>query len=169
MSAHQAENEESVRSNSAGSRTMYCPSAQPGRNGSMIIGLVEKDDGISRVKILPHPVKVTLGTLAALTSSEIPATDIFRFASPCQTSQCLHWRESESKCGVATGLIQIMPKANEKLPACTLRAACRWFAQEGQASCGRCANVITHDQHLYDNLLQFQPLEPRGNTQAQAV
>jgi hypothetical protein len=29
------------------------------------------------------------------------------------------------------------------LPVCTIRAECRWFAQEGRAACERCPQVVT--------------------------
>jgi hypothetical protein len=159
MSDVQAGVQKSRDENSSGTRPLYCPSAQPGVNGSMIIGLVQEGSGTAAVKMLPHPVKVSPGTLSSLVVNNLGGTDLFRFASRCQTDNCMHWQGGTLTCGVAAGLIQILPAADYQIPDCALRFACRWYAQEGSASCRRCVQIVTHDQHLIDDLLHFESLD----------
>jgi hypothetical protein len=41
----------------------------------------------------------------------------------------------------------MLPAVVDVLPICTIRASCRWYAQEGRDACLRCPQVVTecHD------------------------
>jgi hypothetical protein len=122
---------------------VFCPSAQPGLGRSMIIGIVDKSRNGDFVAYLSEPSAVTDGTIVAFTGNPVQATQLFRFAAPCEKSGCRNW--SGSSCGVAQQVVQILPAVVNELPECKLRPSCRWFRQEGQPACLRCPQVVTDD------------------------
>jgi hypothetical protein len=122
---------------------VFCPSAQPGLSRSVLIGVVDKSRCGDFVSYLPEPVAVTDGTIVAFTGGPVQATQLFRFAAPCEKSGCHNW--SGSTCGVAKRIVQILPAVVSELPDCVLRPSCRWFRQEGQPACLRCPQVVTDD------------------------
>jgi hypothetical protein len=40
-------------------------------------------------------------------------------------------------------LVEIVPTVVSAIPACVLRAQCRWWHQEGAEACKRCPQVVT--------------------------
>ena len=40
-------------------------------------------------------------------------------------------------------IVEKMPAVTEKLPPCSIRRDCRWWKQEGKATCMHCPQVIT--------------------------
>jgi len=122
---------------------VFCPSAQPGLNRSVLIGVVDKSRDGDFVSYLPQSSAVTDGTIAAFTGSPVQATQLFRFAAPCEKGGCHNW--SGSTCGVAKRVVQILPAVLSELPDCELRPSCRWFRQEGKPACLRCPQVVTDD------------------------
>lgn len=122
---------------------VFCPSAQPELGRSMLIGVVDKSRDGDFVSYLPKPAAITDGTIVAFTGSPIQATQLFRFAAPCEKSGCRNW--SGSSCGVAQRVVQILPAVVNALPDCKLRPSCRWFRQEGQPACLRCPQIVTDD------------------------
>lgn len=137
--------EEMISSPGQDRKVLFCPSAQPGLAGSMIVGVVETLAGEARISYLDRPVKVPDGTMMALACNH-NATRVFRFAAPCQKDECANW--SGSRCRVAEQLVQILPLAGSNLPDCNLRRICRWFEQEGGSACIRCPQVVTDDKHF---------------------
>ncbi|GAC1359916.1 MAG: hypothetical protein NVSMB3_07700 [Acidobacteriaceae bacterium] len=92
-----------------------------------------------RVAWLERPVPVT-DELLALTGS-VPPTQVLRVSAPCQEHLCCHFDGHD--CNLATRLVQLMPAVDASLPACRIRADCRWFTQEGRAACLRCPQIVT--------------------------
>jgi len=72
----------------------------------------------------------------------------FRFAEPCLERGCRQW--TGSACGVIERIG--FGEAPAVLPACGIRARCRWFAQQGPAACGICPYVVT------DNRASLEPV-----------
>ncbi len=132
------------RSFSHAKEVLFCPSAQPGLNQSLILGIVDKRGDESQVTLLSRPVKVSVGTMSAFFGSTTRPTEVFRFAAPCEKGGCRNW--SGSHCRVAEQLVQILPAISAGLPECSLRPMCRWFQQEGRSACERCPQVLTDDQ-----------------------
>ena len=63
-------------------------------------------------------------------------------------SPALAWlRDNElddgKDCQLATRIVQILPRAVDILPPCSIRPECRWYQQEGKAACVRCPQVMT--------------------------
>ena len=82
-------------------------------------------------------------------------TAAFRFSEPCAEEKCGHWESGA--CGVASAAASAAPIINESdaaLPRCSIRANCRWFAQEGRSACGVCPLVAR------DNPLMQESLNP---------
>jgi hypothetical protein len=129
---------------------LFCPSAQPGLSGSMILAVVDNSSKNSRISHLDRLVRVTDGTLLALAAGSRRSTELFRFAAPCLKSSCNNW--SGSSCRVAQRLVQILPATANDLPDCKLRTSCRWHQQEGSAACLRCAQVVTEDPEFEEAL-----------------
>lgn len=136
------------------SSALFCPSAQPGLNGSLILGIIDRSSDSPRVSYLDRPARVTSGTLLAFTGSDARPTAIFRFAAPCKQAGCHNW--NGSICKVAEQLVQILPTARQ-LPDCKLRPVCRWFDQEGASACVRCPQVLTDDPDFEAAMAQVMP------------
>lgn len=70
-----------------------------------------------------------------------------RFASKCQTSGCSQW--TGERCGVIDKVLghldAIQHELDDRLPACPIRATCRWFSQTGARACAAC-DLVTTDQ-----------------------
>ena len=69
----------------------------------------------------------------------------FRFSQPCVEAGCSQW--TGTRCGVIDRVVQAGADAEyvseSSPPACGIRPACRWFAQEGVQACAVCPLVIT--------------------------
>jgi hypothetical protein len=89
-------------------------------------------------------VPVTEELLASARPAE--PREVFRMAGHCEESRCTHF--DGVNCKLATRIVQILPAVVDVLPACLIRASCRWHTQEGKPACLRCPQVVT------------QPLEP---------
>ena len=107
--------------------------------GSMAFGVVAGTPEEPRVAWLERPIPVTQ-ELLALTGS-VPPAQVLRITAPCQEHLCCHYDGHE--CNLATRLVQLMPTVDTSLPACRIRADCRWFTQEGKAACMRCPQIVT--------------------------
>ena len=65
-------------------------------------------------------------------TAPLPPTRILRIAATCQEESCRHF--SEGRCAFAAKLVRMVPEATDALPACTIRARCRWFAEQGRTA-----------------------------------
>jgi hypothetical protein len=117
----------------------FCPSAQPDWEDSVAIGVME---GTAEKPRLVHfasalPVSQQLLDL----SESVTPTEVFRFAAPCMNGRCVHY--GNSKCGLVTQIVKLLPSVAEALPTCAIRPTCRWWQQEGKSACLRCSQVVT--------------------------
>lgn len=112
-----------------------CPSscAEP---GATLLGAVAPG---GRVLYLTPRTLVDAEFIEAAKQGRAPEKR-FRFAGPCVTSGCVFW--GEKGCGVAEAAVAGGP-VSDRLPRCSIRAECRWFAQEGVAVCYACPGVVT--------------------------
>jgi hypothetical protein len=122
----------------SGSR-LSCPSAQPDQTGSMVIGVVGRQDGKPSVSLLPQPV--SLDTVAHLIPDTIPMTEVLRLAAPCAERCCSHF--SQERCTLASRVVSRLLSVVDRLSPCAIRPSCRWWRQEGPAACHRCPQVVT--------------------------
>jgi len=127
--------------NGGGARkALLCPSAQPEMEGSMVLGVFETTPEGQRLAWIEEPQPVT-PELLSLTGETDPR-NIFRFAAQCEERKCVHFDGQD--CNLATRIVQILPRAVDVLPPCSIRPECRWYQQEGKAACLRCPEVVTH-------------------------
>jgi hypothetical protein len=116
-----------------------CPSAQPGWEASVAIGVVGGTADQPRMVHFVAPRNVTDELLAL--SAPVTPTEVFRFAAPCMCAGCVHF--ADAKCRLATRIVKLLPAVADKLPRCAIRQHCRWWQQEGKAACIRCPQVVT--------------------------
>jgi hypothetical protein len=70
---------------------------------------------------------------------------------------------ADSRCALAAKVTRMLPEAIDRLPDCDIRPQCRWFAQEGEAACLRCPQVVTEDViRSYVLALAADPTVPAG-------
>ena len=124
----------------AGSGALLCPSAQPEMAGSVVLGVVGGTVEDPRLSYLEEPLPVTDELLGL--SGPVQPTEVFRFAAHCEEAACCHF--DGQNCRLATRIVQILPAVIDALPPCKLRAACRWYQQEGAPACLRCPQIITY-------------------------
>lgn len=120
-----------------------CPSA-PLEPGVTLVGVV-----LTNGRIAYAAERVELGEefLAAASQTASPER-MFRFASPCRQRGCQQW--AGDRCGVIDQFIDANPHVapEAELPACSIRAQCRWFGQQGAHACGLCPYIITDSRPL---------------------
>jgi hypothetical protein len=110
-----------------------CPSAPGSQPGARLIAI---RGAKSEVTYLGIPTVVTERESAPSGSGQV-----LRFASPCAEGDCLHWQDSA--CQLAKRIAGVVQEVNAELPACGIRATCRWFLQEGRRACSACPTVLT--------------------------
>ena len=123
-------------------RQTLCPSAQPDWEGSRVIGVIDGTTETPEVAYLTESQPVT-DELLALARPVAPA-EVFRFAATCKGGGCSHFSTEQHRCKLVEKIVRWAPAVVEKLPACTIRASCMWWDQEGKSACMRCPQVVTH-------------------------
>jgi hypothetical protein len=118
-----------------------CPSAQPGMQDLLILGVVSGSAEKPRVAYLRESVPVTPQILAM--SEPVTPTEVFRLAGHCAEEKCVHF--NGTKCALAARIVEMLPEVTESLPPCIIRPTCRWYRQEGRSACLRCPQIVTFD------------------------
>src|SRR5438874_1253503 len=131
----------------AGSKPLLCPSAQPEMKDSRILGVMGGTAEAPQVAYLNENVPVTEELLASAAPAK--PLQVFRIAAQCEEKACSHF--DGTRCQLATRIVQILPAVTDALPACLIRATCRWYQQEGRAACMRCPQVITETYEPEEN------------------
>ena len=128
-------------------RELCCPSADA-QPGALVIGMRRADGTIGYLR---DRLEATPDFVDAIRAAGTADTQ-FRFAGPCARSGCGHWRDDDTAadagadaghCGLIGRLRDVVPGEllADTLPRCTIRASCRWFAQDGAAACRVCPLV----------------------------
>jgi hypothetical protein len=120
-----------------------CPSAQPEWQGARIFGVVGGTAEAPATAYLSAPQPVT-EQLLQLAGSVRPG-EVFRMAAPCVCHGCSHFAPEAATCRLVEKTVRWLPPVVDKLPACSIRASCRWWQQEGKAACLRCPQVVTEN------------------------
>jgi len=71
------------------------------------------------------------------------ATQLFRFAGRCEKSACGHYDGVDHQCTLGHRVATALPAVSDALPPCLIRPTCRWHAEQGDAVCLRCPQVVT--------------------------
>jgi hypothetical protein len=124
---------------------LLCPSASfpdpddcPDPDDSHIFGIVAGTTGTPEVVFLATPVAMS-EALYDLTEPFAPS-ELFRIAAPCLGHRCKNFGGGICYLGRA---LAGKPAGNSGLPACAIRAHCRWWRQEGPTACASCTGVVT--------------------------
>jgi hypothetical protein len=117
-----------------------CPSGRC-QEGAVLLGIVSPD---GTVAYITPQIRVDKAFVDRARQGRTPEAR-FRFAQPCIESGCGHW--DADRCGVIEQAVRSpkLPRPalpNPSLPRCSIRAACRWFAQRGPEACAICPLVI---------------------------
>jgi hypothetical protein len=108
-----------------------------------VLGVAERGPEGVRVVYLSEIVEADEAVLAS--TGDVSPTEVLRLAGDCHASQCVHF--GDGRCHLASRVARMLPAVVDVLPICTIRASCRWYAQEGRDACLRCPQVVTecHD------------------------
>jgi len=118
-----------------------CPSA-PAKPGAALFGVV---DGSGRILNLPKPLPIDAAFIKQA-KEQGSLEQRFRFTTPCQKGQCVHW--NENRCALIGQLFESATQeevvlADKSLPRCSIRPQCRWWTQMGPKACAVCPLVVT--------------------------
>lgn len=120
-------------------RSYTCPSAQPHSEDARVIGVVLGSVEEPEIAYTKKGVAVSEEMLKAVGPAD--PTRVFRFAGKCVNGGCAQFRNGA--CRLGADVLAGIPAVTDRLPACTIRATCRWFAENGPDVCRRCARVVT--------------------------
>jgi hypothetical protein len=115
-----------------------CPSGRC-RPGSLLLGLVPRSGELAYLR---PPPAIDEEFVARAEEGRLPEAR-FRFAEPCVEQGCANWTE-DGRCSVADRVVGSPDDEDpaDRLPACGIRATCRWFAQVGRDACRGCPFVL---------------------------
>jgi hypothetical protein len=131
-------------------KSLMCPSADAEMSGSVIFGVVVGTPEepyvihLDRVKQIPQE-------LLDLDSPVKPA-EIFRIAATCIENGCMHF--DGDKCRLTARIVNGLDIVTDQIPACAIRANCRWWYQEGKSACWRCQQVVRDNYVASEQLIQ---------------
>ena len=116
-----------------------CPSAPFDHPEAKLLGVVLEEDGVAQVAYADKGAELPDDFDAD--ELGIDPGHALRFSAPCANSGCGQWRDGG--CGLGKAILEQLKPVVDVAPACTLRATCRWFAENGTQSCLRCPQVTT--------------------------
>ena len=119
-------------------RTLLCPSARCAP-GALLVGIAMPD---GRIAYAADQFVVDEEFVRTAQTGRTPEGR-FRFASRCAQGACRQW--TGTHCGVIERVLELAPDGTgeAELPACSIRAQCRWHQQQGTQACFVCPLVIT--------------------------
>ena len=124
--------------------SILCPSARC-HDGAILLGIVLPD---GRVAFAEGRTTVDREFVSIATTEGSRAPERrFRFSSPCAQSGCRQW--TGTRCGVIDSAMKEASAqghdlpVDQELPACGIRADCRWFLQSGADACAVCELIVT--------------------------
>jgi hypothetical protein len=130
---------------------LRCPSAQADMEDVQVLGIVQEHDGAKRVAYVDAPVP--LSTDLVQSCGEFVPHEVLRLSARCETAKCMHF--DGTHCRLVERIVELMPKAVDTLPPCTIRDECRWFIQAGPPACLRCPQIVTVCEEPTPNLARI--------------
>ena len=116
-----------------------CPSSDAAV-GAVVLGVRDREGNLGYLTPAPH---VDVDLLERVRERFGDPRTAMRFASPCVRGECAQW--TGSRCGIIDAVVaDIGTSEPDRLPACSIRSTCRWFAQHGRAACAVCPVVVTN-------------------------
>ncbi|MGH8308995.1 MAG: hypothetical protein ACRETX_04285 [Steroidobacteraceae bacterium] len=83
---------------------------------------------------------------------------MFRFAAKCEERRCSHF--DGAHCTLAARIRQSLMPVVDRLPPCTVRPTCRWYAEQGGSICLRCPQIVTLNVASGDDVLRQAATPP---------
>ena len=118
-------------------RELTCPS-HICASGNLLIGIVNSDGNVVPLRN-PLEVDDDFVRRASAASHQSPESR-FRFAGPCVTTSCKQW--TGSRCAIGDVVAAAWQEDSGALQPCSIRATCRWWAQNGPSACSSCLLVV---------------------------
>jgi hypothetical protein len=109
--------------------------------GATLLGVIGEDGNVAWA---PPGVVVDKEFVRVASQGRDPLRR-FRFSNACVERGCGQWKGDH--CGVVEAVIthsDLEGADAEPLPACAIRAECRWYRERGAAACAVCAEVVTN-------------------------
>jgi hypothetical protein len=116
-----------------------CPSSQPSVDGARVFGVIGGTVDRPHVAYLEKGVEVTPDLMEEI--GDIDPKRVFRFSGQCKNGACVQFRNGH--CRLGQDIVHMLKPVVAQLPACTIRATCRWYAENGRDACLRCPQVVT--------------------------
>lgn len=138
--------------------TLMCPSAQPGMENAIVLGVVLGTTDRPQLSFLKDALPATDSVLRL--SQEVNPTEVFRFAATCATSACTHFDGKD--CLLARRIVSLADASVERIPNCSIRSSCRWWMQEGKAACVRCPGIVTEVHTVTDDISRIAGVVSTG-------
>jgi hypothetical protein len=108
--------------------------------GAVVFGVVGGSVEQPQVEFLHRPVSVDAVTELA---EGVSLGEVVRIGAACETSGCVHF--DGDHCGLGQRVATMLPPVVQRLPRCSMRSSCRWYAEQGGSVCLRCPQVMTTD------------------------
>lgn len=120
-----------------------CPSAQPDMLEARVIGVLSGSAAEPRIAYLAQEAVIPAANMPP--TPGVDPVEAFRFAARCEDHRCAqHVDEAEGgRCGLGARIVTQLDPVVARLPSCTIRASCRWYAEQGREACLRCPQVVT--------------------------
>ena len=116
-----------------------CPSAQPDQAEARVIGVVSGTADAPRIAYLKAEAVVPAAEVSM--QGDLSVSEVFRLAARCEEHRCSQF--ADGRCSLGERIVQGTDAVVDALPPCTIRASCRWFAEQGEPACLRCPQVVT--------------------------
>lgn len=118
-----------------------CPSTSAA-NATVVLGILLPS---GRVAYATPAVEASPSLIGALDDGATSLESRYRFAGPCVEHRCGFW--TGSSCGLGAAMADSYADATgvteTTLPRCSIRARCRWYAEQGSRACAACPLIIT--------------------------
>jgi hypothetical protein len=121
-----------------------------------VFGVILGDPATPRVAYLTRDASVDDAQLGMLDG--VASTQVFRFSAKCETDRCSHFNGKQ--CTLAGRIRQSLRPVVDALPPCTVRASCRWYAEQGGEICLRCPQIVTLNTASGDEVLRRAATPP---------
>jgi hypothetical protein len=120
-----------------------CPSAQPDMLEARVIGVLSGSASEPRIAYLAQEAVIPAADMPPTLS--VDPVEAFRFAARCEDHRCAQHVDGVEggRCGLGARIVAQLDPVVASLPSCTIRASCRWYAEQGREACLRCPQVVT--------------------------
>ena len=116
-----------------------CPSAQPDMAEARVIGVVSGTAEAPRIAYLKAEAVMPASQVSM--DGALSVSEVFRLAARCEEHRCSQF--ADGRCSLGERIVKGTDAVVDTLPSCTIRATCRWFAEQGEPACLRCPQVVT--------------------------